>query len=183
MTRIPGYVNEILQALEKTRKLAKQMGRWQARKYQSVTGDLTGIVQDYLAGVTLYDIVEFCHIEKALRKCRKETLQLYEFVGDVDTDIAIASFQKSLTNWSSPMRQIRVHKAGENLSSAYGRWCCKQHRIAKRRYFYRSERIRQIYLYESCRDQCHTGTDNPYLCCKKCKNAYNKSNDFYGTSG
>ena len=96
---------EILQALEKTRKLAKQMGRWQARKYQSVTGDLTGIVQDYLAGVTLYDIVAFCHIEKALRKCRKETLQLYEFVGDVDTDIAIASFRKSLTNWCSPMIQ------------------------------------------------------------------------------
>ena len=96
---------EILQALEKTRKLAKQMGRWQARKYQSVTGDLIGIVQDYLAGVTLYDIVEFCHIEKALRKCRKETLQLYEFVGDVDTDIAIASFRKSLTNWCSPMIQ------------------------------------------------------------------------------
>ena len=96
---------EILQALEKTRKLAKQMGRWQARKYQSVTGDLAGIVQDYLAGVTLYDIVAFCHIEKGLRKCRKETLQLYEFVGDVDTDIAIASFRKSLKNWCSPMIQ------------------------------------------------------------------------------
>ena len=53
----------------------------------------------------LYDIVAFCHIEKALRKCRKETLQLYEFVGDVDTDIAIVSFRKSLKNWCSPMIQ------------------------------------------------------------------------------
>ena len=37
---------EILHALEKTQKLSHRMLRWQTRKYQSISGDVTGILWD-----------------------------------------------------------------------------------------------------------------------------------------
>ena len=60
---------EILHALEKTQKLSHRMLRWQTRKYQSISGDVTGILWDYIAGITLHDVVAFYRIQKTLRAC------------------------------------------------------------------------------------------------------------------
>ena len=96
---------EILYALEKTQKLSRRILRWQTRKYQSISGDVTGILWDYIAGMTLYDVVAFYRIQKTLRACQKETVQLYAFVGEIDMEIAIASFRKSLPQWCCPSLQ------------------------------------------------------------------------------
>lgn len=96
---------EILHALEKTQKLSHRMLRWQTRKYQSISGDVTGILWDYIAGITLHDVVAFYHIQKTLRACKKETMQLYTFAGEIDMEIAIASFRKSLPQWCCPSLQ------------------------------------------------------------------------------
>ena len=93
---------EILHALEKTQKLSHRMLRWQTRKYQSISGDVTGILWDYIAGITLHDVVAFYRIQKTLRACKKETMQLYTFAGEIDMEIAIASFRKSLPQWCCP---------------------------------------------------------------------------------
>lgn len=47
------------------------MLRWQTRKYQSISGDVTGILWDYIAGITLHDVVAFYRIQKTLRACKK----------------------------------------------------------------------------------------------------------------
>lgn len=96
---------EILHALEKTQKLSHRMLRWQTRKYQSISGDVTGILWDYIAGITLHDVVAFYRIQKTLRACKKETMQLYTFAGEIDMEIAIASFRKSLPQWCCPSLQ------------------------------------------------------------------------------
>lgn len=96
---------EILHALEKTQKLSHRMLRWQTRKYQSMSGDVTGILWDYIAGITLHDVVAFYRIQKTLRACKKETMQLYTFAGEIDMEIAIASFRKSLPQWCCPSLQ------------------------------------------------------------------------------
>lgn len=96
---------EILHALEKTQKLSRRILRWQTRKYQSISGDVTAILWDYIAGMTLYDVVAFYRIQKTLRACQKETLQLYTFAGEIDMEIAIASFRKSLPQWCCPSLQ------------------------------------------------------------------------------
>lgn len=96
---------EILHALEKTQKLSHWMLRWQTRKYQSISGDVTGILWDYIAGITLHDVVAFYRIQKTLRACKKETMQLYTFAGEIDMEIAIASFRKSLPQWCCPSLQ------------------------------------------------------------------------------
>ena len=96
---------EILYALEKTQKLSRRILRWQTRKYQSISGDVTAILWDYIAGITLYDVVAFYRIQKTLRACQKETLQLYTFAGEIDMEIAIASFRKSLPQWCCPSLQ------------------------------------------------------------------------------
>lgn len=81
------------------------MLRWQTRKYQSISGDVTGILWDYIAGITLHDVVAFYRIQKTLRACKKETMQLYTFAGEIDMEIAIASFRKSLPQWCCPSLQ------------------------------------------------------------------------------
>lgn len=110
---------EILHALEKTQKLSHRMLRWQTRKYQSISGDVTGILWDYIAGITLHDVVAFYHIQKTLRACKKETMQLYTFAGEIDMEIAIASFRKSLPQWCCPSLQsdgaISVEKISHPL--------------------------------------------------------------------
>ena len=110
---------EILHALEKTQKLSHRMLRWQTRKYQSISGDVTGILWDYIAGITLHDVVAFYRIQKTLRACKKETMQLYTFAGEIDMEIAIASFRKSLPQWCCPSLQsdgaISVEKISHPL--------------------------------------------------------------------
>ena len=110
---------EILHALEKTQKLSHRMLRWQTRKYQSISGDVTGIFWDYIAGITLHDVVAFYRIQKTLRACKKETMQLYTFAGEIDMEIAIASFRKSLPQWCCPSLQsdgaISVEKISHPL--------------------------------------------------------------------
>lgn len=96
---------EILYALEKTQKLSRRILRWQTRKYQSISGDVTAILWDYIAGMTLYDVVAFYRIQKTLRACQKEAMQLYTFAGEIDMEIAIASFRKSLPQWCCPSLQ------------------------------------------------------------------------------
>ena len=96
---------EILYALEKTQKLSRRILRWQTRKYQSISGDVTAILWDYIAGITLYDVVAFYRIQKTLRACQKEAMQLYTFAGEIDMEIAIASFRKSLPQWCCPSLQ------------------------------------------------------------------------------
>lgn len=109
---------EILHALEKTQKLSHRMLRWQTRKYQSISGDVTGILWDYIAGITLHDVVAFYRIQKTLRAC-KETMQLYTFAGEIDMEIAITSFRKSLPQWCCPSLQsdgaISVEKISHPL--------------------------------------------------------------------
>lgn len=80
------------------------MLRWQTRKYQSISGDVTGILWDYIAGITLHDVVAFYRIQKLCARA-KETMQLYTFAGEIDMEIAIASFRKSLPQWCCPSLQ------------------------------------------------------------------------------
>lgn len=102
------------EALAHLRKLSRMIAVWQTRKYQSMSGDAVSILQDYLMGVTLYDLVTFNRIMKLIENKREDVMTLYCFAGTVDMEIAVASYRKSLEYWCIPdftkEHVIRGHK-------------------------------------------------------------------------
>ncbi|QIB69318.1 hypothetical protein Ami103574_08270 [Aminipila butyrica] len=86
---------EIESAIMDLNKLSRMIVYRPGRKYASIPGDLLGILQDYLLGITLYDIATFNYIMKIINQKQDNVLKLYEFAGNIDMGIAIASFRKS----------------------------------------------------------------------------------------
>lgn len=76
--------------------LLKSIGRYQGKKMASWSGDAFAIFRDYIIGATLWDITAFGHIAKQLSGKMDSLFLLYEAAGCIDTEIAVASFRKSL---------------------------------------------------------------------------------------
>ena len=76
------FINtEIRNTVEELQPIMKRMFGWQSRKYASMTGDLTAMLQDYLMGITLIDVAMFNHIMKMIHnKQDKFALVLYSKV-------------------------------------------------------------------------------------------------------
>lgn len=87
---------EVERAVLKLNKLSKKLVSFQTRKAGSLSGDMLYMLQDYIYGITLFDIAAFNYLMKAIYKKQQEVLLLYEFAGNVDMEIAVASFRKSL---------------------------------------------------------------------------------------
>jgi len=97
------FVNAKMQkALEELQPLAKKMIGWQNRKYASMTGDFTAMLQDYLMGITLIDVAMFNHIMRAINQKQDEVLRLYEFVGRVDMLSAVTFYRERMEKWCRP---------------------------------------------------------------------------------
>ena len=94
--------DEVRAAVEELQPLAKKMLGWQNRKYASMTGDMTAMLQDYLMGITLIDVAMFNHIMKLIDKKQDKVLILYEFVGQVDMLLAVLSYRKEVDKWCRP---------------------------------------------------------------------------------
>ena len=107
------------EALAHLHKLSKMISVWQTRKYQSMSGDVASIFQDYLMGITLYDIVAFNRIMKLIEDKREDVMTLYCFAGTVDMEIAVASYRRSLEYWCIPEftkeHVIRGHRISHPL--------------------------------------------------------------------
>lgn len=107
---------EIESAIGDLNKLSRMIVNWQGRKYASMSGDTISILQDYLLGITLYDIAAFNHIVKIIDQKQDKVLQLYEFAGNIDMGIAIASFRESKDIYCQP-QFIDIHEIhGEEIS-------------------------------------------------------------------
>jgi len=82
--------------------LSKKMMGWQSRKYASMTGDITAMLQDYLLGITLVDVAAFNHIMKLIHSKQDKVLLLYEFVGQMDMLLSVAAYRNRLEVWCEP---------------------------------------------------------------------------------
>lgn len=97
------FINtEVRNAVEELQPITKRMLGWQSRKYAGMTGDMTAMLQDYLMGITLIDVAMFNHIMKMIHNKQDKVLFLYEFVGQMDMLLAIASYRKSMDKWCLP---------------------------------------------------------------------------------
>ncbi|MBR3770590.1 MAG: hypothetical protein IKL06_08665 [Lachnospiraceae bacterium] len=93
---------EVRDAVEGLQSLEKRMLGWQSRKYASMTGDMTAMLQDYLMGITLIDVAMFNHIMKLIDNKQDKVLFLYELVGQMDMLLSIVSYRESVEVWCEP---------------------------------------------------------------------------------
>lgn len=93
---------ELEESLKEVKKLLYLIGSFQVRRNYYFMGDLGGTLLDYLMGITLYDVSMFHHVIKLLNGRQEDILRLYEFAGEIDMAISIASYRKSLPCWCVP---------------------------------------------------------------------------------
>lgn len=93
---------EIVRISDELKNLSKRIIGWHGRKYAALTGDVMYLLQDYLFGMTLLDISMFYHIMKTMDGKQEQIMKLYEFAGEIDMSISVASFRESLPFYCKP---------------------------------------------------------------------------------
>lgn len=111
------FMTEEMEAARKQLgNLFKSIGRYQGKKMASWSGDAFAILRDYIIGATLWDITAFGHIVKQLSGKMDALFLLYEAAGNIDMEIAAASFRKSLAFYCIPegLQAVSVPECGEH---------------------------------------------------------------------
>ena len=93
---------QVEKAGRELKRLSRKIIKWQGRKSAGIAGDLVSLMQDYLMGITLIDVATFNQIVRVIGNRQEQVRALYEFAGEIDMLIAIASFRKSLDCWCVP---------------------------------------------------------------------------------
>ena len=70
-------------------------GRFVSKKLGAQIG-LEGLLSDYLLGITLWDLTFYNRIVRMIRENDAAILRLFEFVGEIDLAISVASYRKSM---------------------------------------------------------------------------------------
>lgn len=89
-------------ALKELRKMSWVISGMNGRRQASMAGDVLGILREYLWGMLLIDVSMFNYIMRIIDGKQKEVLCLLDFVGGVDSDIAVVSYRKSMDAWCKP---------------------------------------------------------------------------------
>lgn len=84
------------------KSLSHRVSRIQRKKEAILSGDITGLIYDYLIGGTLRDFIKYDQIISLLKNSRREFMELFKKIGEIDMAIAIASFRESLPLFCTP---------------------------------------------------------------------------------
>lgn len=100
------YINHIPDHIRSNIKLFDQITKMlvslQRKKREGMSGDLLGVIHDYLIGATLWDFIVYDKIIRYLRGKQKEFMELFEFLGELEAAVSIASFRESLDFYCVP---------------------------------------------------------------------------------
>lgn len=72
------------------------------KKQMGFSGDILGLVSDYILGALMWDFILYDKVTKLLFERKEDFFSIYEFVGEIDLCIAVASFRKSLEYYCIP---------------------------------------------------------------------------------
>ena len=84
------------------RKLRKKIGILIYTKRAGLTGDIFGLLFDYILGITLMDVARIDGILKMIDENWGAVTDAFTYVGRLDAAISILSFRNSLPDWSLP---------------------------------------------------------------------------------
>ena len=74
---------------------SRLVGSFQVRKHSLAAWNELSFLQDYVLGISLYDISMYNHLLRILKRHVDKVWHLYEFVGSMDMAISVASFRRS----------------------------------------------------------------------------------------
>lgn len=90
-------------AVQRLGKLTWVVSGMNGRRQSAMLGDVLAVFREYLWGILLIDVAMFNHIMRIISDKQQEVMGILEFVGDIDSDIAILSYRKSVTLWCEPL--------------------------------------------------------------------------------
>lgn len=93
---------EVKTSIHRLQKMSWGIMGMNGRRQASMTGEVMAILREYLWGILLIDVSMFNHMMKILSDKQKEVLELLNFVGQIDSEIAILSYRKSAPGWCTP---------------------------------------------------------------------------------
>ncbi len=97
------FITDKLNTVIKTaERISKYISNFQIRRKYYMIGDGGGLLLDYIMGITLYDIIAYNRVIKIMESHRDDILALYKLVGQVDVEIAVASYRHRIKNWCIP---------------------------------------------------------------------------------
>lgn len=88
--------------VNKFKKLSFVLAGMNGRRQGTITGDVVALLNEYIWGILLIDVSMFNSIMEVIADKQSEVLELLEFVGCVDAEIAISSYRKSVAKWCIP---------------------------------------------------------------------------------
>lgn len=95
------YKGEINNDIDKLKKLAKMTGAFSSNRIMS-NSDPQALFVDYLMGITLWDLTNYNHIIKVIKGNEDAVMRVLQYVGEIDMDISIASFRRSVDKYCLP---------------------------------------------------------------------------------
>ena len=115
---IPGewMSRDVLDAMKALKSLRFYAGRFVSKKL-SAGLNTEALLGDYILGVTLWDLTSYNKIVKLIRENEAAVMRLFEFVGEIDMAISVASFRQSMDVWCVPTfveDSGRVSSEGKN---------------------------------------------------------------------
>ncbi|WP_432664518.1 hypothetical protein R9X47_28815 [Wukongibacter baidiensis] len=85
------------------KKVSYMISIIQRKKEAAFSGDIVGLIYDYLIGATLWDFVKYDQIIRTVKDRRNEFMELYKMLGEIDMAITISSFRESLPQYCTPI--------------------------------------------------------------------------------
>lgn len=96
---VPIQVQEAMNELD---KLTRMIGNFQMKKAAAFSGDMMAVVRDYLIGMTLWDFTIYRKITGIIAGKLEDVMVIFDFVGQIDMDIAVTSFRESVPFYCEP---------------------------------------------------------------------------------
>ena len=96
----------------KIRKIRSKIGFLVYTKKAGMSGDILGLLFDYLFGIALIDVGRVDGILRLIDENREAAWEAFTFVGKLDAAVSILSFRESLPGWCLP--KLTDEAAGAN---------------------------------------------------------------------
>lgn len=81
--------------------VAKKVGKVLALKNVAYY-DALGILQDYLTGATMWQMITYCKVMKKLENRTQQYMELYQMIGELDMAMSIAEFRQGQPHYCVP---------------------------------------------------------------------------------
>lgn len=90
---------EINRSIHNMKKVIRKITNFQIRRSSTFVTDLGNILWDYIIGAFLYDIVTFNTIIDILQNKKEDMINIYNFLGLIDMEIAVAAYRNNADLW------------------------------------------------------------------------------------